>query len=137
MADCVLGVARLISSARQICVKIGPLLELEVPPAVGRLHDHVRAQDVGRHQVGRELDAGEFEIQRLGQRADQQRLAQARHAFQQAVPADEQAGQHAVDDFVVADDHAADLFADGLIAVDELPRPAFHDFSDAHAEGPS
>ena len=95
-------------------------LELEEPLALGRFHHHVRAQDVGRHQVGRELDAREIQVQRLGQGADQQRLAQARHAFQQAMAADEQAGQHAVDDFVVADDHPADLFADRRIALDEL-----------------
>ena len=58
-ADCVLGVARLISSASTMCAKIGPALELEVPPAVGVLDDDVRADDVGRHQVRRELDARE------------------------------------------------------------------------------
>ncbi len=136
MADCVLGVARLISSARQICVKIGPCWNSKIPLAVGRFHDHVRAQDVGRHQVGRELDAGELQVERLGQRADQQRLAQPGHAFQQAMPADEQAGQHAVDDLVVADDDAADLLADGLIAGHEFLRPAFHNFCDAHADVP-
>ena len=96
-------------------------LELEEPLALGRLHHHVGAEDVGRHQVGRELDAGEVQVQRLGQGADQERLAQPRHAFQQAMAAGEQAGQHAVDDLVVADDHPADLFADRRVAVDELP----------------
>ena len=137
MADWVLGVARLISSARQICVKIGPRWNSNSRSPVGRFHDHVRAQDVGRHQVGRELDPGELQVERLGQRADQERLAQPRHAFQQAMPADEQAGQHAVDDLVVADDHPADLFADGLVAGQELLGPAFHGFSNAHAMNPS
>ena len=91
-------------------------LELEDPPALGRFHDHVGAQDVGRHQVGGELDPRELQVQGLGQRADQQRLAQPRHAFQQAVPAHEQAGQHAVDDFFVPDDHPGDLLAQGRIA---------------------
>ncbi len=109
-----------------------PLLKLEEPLAVGRLHHHVRAQDVGRHQVGRELDAREVQVERLGQRAHQQRLAQARHAFQQAVPADEQAGEHAVDDVVVPDDHAADLLADRTVAADKLFRPFLHLFANAH-----
>ena len=111
-----------------------PPLELEEPLAVGRLHDHVGAEDVGGHQVGRELDAVEVEVERLGQGADQQGLAQARHAFQQAMPADEQAGQDAVDDVVVADDDPADLLVDRGVAVDELAGPAFHGFSDNHGE---
>ena len=65
-----------------------------------------------------------FRFERLGQRPDEQRLAQAGHAFQQAVPADEQAGQHAVHDVVVPDDHAAELLVNGLVALRELLRPA-------------
>ena len=113
-----------------------PALKLEEPLAVGRFHDHVRAEDVGRHQVGRELDAREVQVERLGQRAHQQRLAQAGHAFQQAMAADEQAGQHAVDDVVVADDHAADLLAHGPVARDELLGPLLHTFADAHGRVP-
>ena len=109
MADWVLGVARLISSARTICEKIGPRWNSKIAPAVGRFHDDVGADDVGRHQVGRELDPVEVERQRVGQGPDQERLAQPRHAFQQRMAADEQAGQDAVDDLVVADDHLGDL----------------------------
>jgi hypothetical protein len=116
IADCVLGVARLISSARQICVKIGPRWNSKKRGGRRAFHDHVGAQDVGRHQVGRELDAGEIRGQRFRQRADQQRLAQAGNAFEQAMAADEQAGQHAVDDLVMPDDHAADLLAHGAVA---------------------
>ena len=73
-----------------------------------------------------------LQVERLGQRAHQQRLAQARHAFQQAVAADEQAGEHAVHDVVVADDHAADLLADRLVAADELLGLLLHRFADTH-----
>ena len=93
-------------------MKIGPFWNSNDAPAVGVLDDHVRAENVGRHQVGRELDAVEVQVQRLGQRPHEQRLAQARHAFQQAVPADEHARQHAVHDVVVPDDHAPDLLLD-------------------------
>ena len=58
-----------------------PVLELEAARRLARraaLDDHVGADDVGGHQVGRELDARERQVQRLGQRAHQQRLAQAR-----------------------------------------------------------
>ena len=76
--------------------------------------DDVGARDVGRHQVGRELNAAERQIQRPGQRADQQRLGQARHAFQQAMPAAEQGDQHLLDHVVLADDHAGELLLDLL-----------------------
>ena len=48
---------------------------------------------------------------RVGQRAHQQRLAQAGHAFEQHVAAGEQRGDHALDDRLVADDDLADLVA--------------------------
>ena len=50
-------------------------------------------------------------------RLDQQRLGQARHAGDQAVPAGEQRHQHLVDDRVLADDDLADLAEDALAAV--------------------
>ena len=57
------------------------------------------AGDVGRHQIGRELDAAEFERQRFGQRADQQRFRQARHADQQAMAAGEHGDEQLFDHF--------------------------------------
>ena len=70
------------------------------------------AGDVGRHQVGRELNAPEFERQSVGQRADQQRLGQARHAHQQAMPAGEHRHQQFLDHLLLPDDHAAQLLGD-------------------------
>ncbi len=104
-----MGVARLISSASTICEKIGPAMKLKCPAAVLVFHDDVGADHVGRHQVGRELDAVEFQVERAGQRADQGGFAQAGHAFEQRMAADEEAGQHAVDDRLVADDRLGDL----------------------------
>ena len=72
-------------------------------------HD-LGAGHVGRHQVRCELDSTERKIQRLGQRADHQRLCQTRHAFQQHVTAAEQTNQDLVDDFFLADDDLAQLF---------------------------
>ncbi len=91
-------------------------MKLELPVAFGALDDHVGAEDVGGHQVGGELDARELEVERLGERAHQQRFAEAGHALEQAVAADEQAGENAVDDVVVADDDPANLLADRLVA---------------------
>ena len=98
-------------------------LEREDPLAVRRFGDDVGADDVGRHQVGRELDAVELQVEHLRQRPHQQRLAEAGHAFEQRVAADEQAGQHAVHDVGVADDHLADLGPDAGIGGRGTGRP--------------
>ena len=83
---------RLISSARITFAKIGPRDEPDLAPAAAAiLLDHLGADDVGRHQVGRELDAVELEVDRLRERLDQQRLGEAGHAAQQHVAAGEEA----------------------------------------------
>jgi hypothetical protein len=51
------------------------------------------------------------EVQRLGQRRDEQRLGQAGHADEQAVAAGEQRGQQVLDDLALADDALLDLGA--------------------------
>ena len=95
-------------------------LEFKEPFSVRRFHDHVRAEDIRRHQVGRELNAIEVEVERLGKCPHQECFAKPGNAFQQTVPADEQASQHAVDDFIMADDDTADLFANSLVTADKL-----------------
>ncbi len=109
-AACVFGGVRLISSARITCEKIGPGEKAQLALA-GRavLFDDVGAGDVGRHQVGRELDAAECEVQRAGQRADEQCFRQAGHAFEQAMAAGEERDEHLLDHVVLADDDAGEL----------------------------
>ena len=117
-AACVLGGVRLISSARITLREQRAFEEAELA-AAGRavLLDDFGAGDVGRHQVGRELDAAERQVQRAGQRADHQRLGQARHAFQQAVAPAEQRDQQFLDHLVLADDHLGQLVHDLLAGV--------------------
>ena len=81
------------------------------PPAAGLgiVLQNVGAGDVRRHQVRRELDPLERQIQDSRNRADEQRLGQPRHADEQAMPSAEQAHQHLLDDLLLADDHLADL----------------------------
>ena len=50
--------------------------------------------------------------QRVGQRADHQRLGQARHAHQQAMPAGEHGDQQFLDHLLLADDDLAQLVGD-------------------------
>ena len=85
--------------------KIGPLDESDDALARGAiLLDDFRPEDVRRHQVRRELNAVEPQIDGLGQRLDQQRLGQPRHAAQQAVAACQKRDQDLADDALLADD---------------------------------
>ena len=94
-----------------------PRREHHLAPAGRRvLVDDVGAGDVRRHQVRRELDAVELQVQHLRQRRDEQRLRQAGHADDQAVAADEQRQQHQLDDVGLADDPLLQLGDDLLPA---------------------
>ena len=100
----------------------GALL-LYVPVAVLAgvvLAQHGRPQDVGRHQIRRELNAGETKVQCVGQGTDQHGLAQPRDAFEQGMPAGEQAGEHAIHDGLLAHDHLAHLGAHPLGVLAEV-----------------
>jgi len=72
-----------------------------------RIEDR-RADDVGRHEVGRELNAPERYAQQHRKRAHEQRLGRARNAFEQNVTVAEQRDQKCVRGAFVADDHAID-----------------------------
>ena len=63
---------------------------------------------------GRELDTVEFEIENIRQRADEQRLGQARHADQQTMTPGEEGDQDFFDDLVLADDDLANLADHGI-----------------------
>jgi hypothetical protein len=87
-------------------------LELEPPAAAGRLQHHVRPDEVRGHEVRGELDAGELQVQGVGDRPHQERLAEPRHAFEQHVPAGNEGRQRPLHDVVLADDHLPDLRAE-------------------------
>ena len=94
-----------------------PLLEAEVAvPGAVVLLEQFGAEDVARHQVGGELDAAEVELERLAERAHQQGLAEAGHAFEQAMPAGEQADEQLLDDVFLADDGLRDRGLEGAEA---------------------
>src|SRR5581483_5874313 len=87
------------------------LLELEIAPAVG-FREHLRADDIRRHEIGRELHALERKPQSAAERLDEQRFAEAGRAFEQHVTAGEKRDQHFADDIRVADDDFFDLRLD-------------------------
>jgi hypothetical protein len=86
------------------------------PAGAGVFLDDVGAGDVGRHQVGGELDAGELQVQHLGEGLDEQCLRQPGDANNQAVAADEQRLEHELDDVTLADDPLAEFRDDRLAA---------------------
>ena len=61
-------------------------------------------EDVGRHQVGRELNAVELQVHGFRELLDQQRLGEARHAAQQAMAAGEEGDQDLAHHALLADD---------------------------------
>jgi hypothetical protein len=72
------------------------------------LLQHLRAQDVGRHQVGRELDALAFHAEHDAQRLDQLGLGEARHANQQQMTPRQKRNQGLIDDLLLAINDLAD-----------------------------
>ncbi len=85
-----------------------PFDKAERPAAVGRRFQHLGPQDVGRHQVGRELDAVGFQPHHRAQRVDQPRLAQARQAHQQRMPPAQHGSQDQIDHPLLPDEPAVD-----------------------------
>ena len=78
-----------------------------------RVEDHGAGQ-VGRQQVGGELDALEVQVGDPGQGLDGQRLGQARHAFEQDVPRGQQGDHHPFQQFLLPDDDLGH-FGHGLL----------------------
>ena len=105
-ADCTFAGARLISSASRKLREHRAELGVEAA-AVGPVD--AGADEVGGHQVGRELDAAEAAAEHLGEGLDGQRLGEARDALEQHVAAGEKATSNALEHRVLADDHALDL----------------------------
>ena len=93
--------------------KIGPLRNLNAALARDRVVlEDLRAGDVRGHEVGRELDAAELEIEDLGEGRNEEGLRQARNADQQAVPIREEDREQLLHDGVLSDDHLAQLGQD-------------------------
>jgi hypothetical protein len=86
------------------------------PPGSAFLVENLRAGDVGRHQIGRELNAFEIEIEDVRDRLDQQGFREARHAGDQAVPAGEECDQYLLHHLVLSDDHFPKLVQNALAA---------------------
>jgi hypothetical protein len=87
---------------------------------VARLRaEDARAEDVGRHEVGGELDAREVEAGGLREELGRERLGDAGDALDEDVAAGEDGGDQLVDEPVLPDDEPTDLAAEGVHGVGE------------------
>ncbi|SPD86340.1 conserved protein of unknown function [Micropruina glycogenica] len=68
-----------------------------------------RADDVGGHQVGGELNAAEVAAHHGGEAAHRERFGHARDAFEQHVPLGQQSDHQLLDHVLLADDHPLHL----------------------------
>ena len=73
------------------------------------LLDDLCAGNVGRHQVGRKLNATEGDPDRAGHGRHEQCLGESRHAHQKRVVVAEDALECEVDEFVLPHDYLVDL----------------------------
>ena len=106
---CVLGEARLISSASTMLAKMGPGTELELG---GLLIEDAHAGDVAGQQVGGELDAREAAVDGARQRLGEQRLADARVVLDDEVTAGQQRDDAGLDHLLLAEDDRGDVGRD-------------------------
>ena len=75
--------------------------------------EDLRAGDVGGHEVGCELDAVELRAEDVRERADEQGLGHAGHAFDEGVLVGENGDERLIDHRLLADDDLADFRAGG------------------------
>ncbi len=90
----------------------GPSTKRNTPlAAVLVLLDDFGAGDIGGHEVGRELDAVERDVDGAGDGLDHERFGKPRHADHQRMTACEDRHEQVIDDFLLADDDLADFIA--------------------------
>ena len=75
------------------------------------VHD-LRTQDIGGHEVGRELNAAVVEPENDAERGDELGLGKSRNADKQRVPAGKYREQRLLDDALLTENDLADLGAD-------------------------
>ena len=85
-------------------MKIGPLTRRKERDLPRSVLEHLGADDVGGHEVGRELHALGVEAEHLAERLDEQRLGEAGDADEQRVAAGQDGDQRSLDDDVLAED---------------------------------
>jgi len=85
------------------------LEEAEAALAGGALVQHLGAENVGRHQVGRELDALVGKTEGSTHRFDEAGLGKTRRADQQGVAAGQHCRERQLDHLLLSEDRPADF----------------------------
>jgi hypothetical protein len=98
----------LISSAINSWAKTGPERKTEAALARGALLENLGAENVGGHEVGRELDAPRVETEHNAHGLDELGLGQAWNAKEQRMAAGEDGHERLFDDLVLAEDDRPD-----------------------------
>ena len=98
----------------------GSRLELEGGVSVLVFYDDVGTRNVCGHQVGRELDTGEGQVENAAERSHEPRFADAGHALEQDVAACDHGDDGAFHDFLLPDHVASDLREDLFALFAEL-----------------
>ena len=80
----------------------------------GSLIVNARADQIGRHQIRRKLNALERAANRSGERFDGQRLGESRHALDEQVSLRQDGDQHALEKVILADDDFLHFIEDAL-----------------------
>ena len=91
--------------------------EAERAAPAGSILKNLGADDVGRHEVGRKLDALGFEAQHAAQRFDEQRFCKARNTDQQRMAACQYRDQRTLNDDVLAENHGRGFLMSALDAL--------------------
>ncbi len=85
-----------------------PMDEAEGAALIDRFLQHLGAENIGRHQIRRELHAPRIEAEHDAERFDELGLGEARHADEQAMAAGQQSDERFLDDLPLAEDDGAD-----------------------------
>ena len=88
-----------------------PLDEAEGAASALVLLQHLRAQNVRRHEVGRALDALHVEPEHDAERLDEARLGEARHADEEGMPSRQECDKGLIDDLLLAENDLAQALA--------------------------
>ena len=103
----------------------GARLKAESPPP-SLVVDHLGSRCIARHEVGRELDAREFEAQASTERPNQHGLAEPWQTLEQHVAPGQDGSQQIVDECFLPDHLPSQLLSQGIDPGHQSRRPLLH-----------
>jgi hypothetical protein len=86
-------------------------LKRELAEPSRTLRQQVRAGHIRRHQIRRALNPGALQVERIAERAYEERFSETRRPFEQHVTPAEERDQQVIDEGRLPNEHAADFGA--------------------------